>query len=293
MIKPLISIVIPTNHLDLDLINLKSWVTNSEIDILQLILVVDEMLQEFGREIELIENGEDFPRIVIVRGRFGNPGAARNAGINLATAEWIAFWDSDDMPDPPAILRMISEAQKTKADIAIGSFRVLGRSGLRTITTPLSRSKLALIRHLTFSPGLWRFCFKAQVLSGCRFPELRMGEDQIFLAQVVFSDKRVFLSPEVVYTYSENNPQSLTHDQSALSTLGTTIEILRKITAAGKTNALGPAFLLKIFASMSIRAHKFADLRDLIALGKYTPKIVFASITGFRLKKSEKWEVLL
>jgi glycosyltransferase involved in cell wall biosynthesis len=293
MIEPLISIVIPTNHLDLDLMSLRSWVTNSEIGRLQLILVVDEMLQEFGREVELIENGEDFPKILIVRGRFGNPGAARNAGINLATAEWIAFWDSDDLPDPPAILRMISEAQKTKADIAIGSFRVLGRTGLRTITIPLSRSKLALIRHLTFSPGLWRFCFKAQVLSGCRFPELRMGEDQIFLAQVVFSEKRVFLSPEVVYTYTENNPQSLTHDQSALSTLATTIEILRKITAAGKTNALGPAFLLKIFASMSIRTHKFADLRDLIALGKYTPKIVFASITGFRLKKSEKWEVLL
>ena len=293
MKKAKISIIIPTNHLDLDLLKLSSWTINLETIYFELILVVDEMYQDFSAELATIKMAEHSTKFQIMRGRFGNPGAARNAGINIATSEWVAFWDSDDLPDPSAIIRMLTRAQEENADIAIGSFRILGKSGIKTIATPKSNSKSVLLRHLTSNPGLWRICFKLEIVKGRFFPEIRMGEDQIFLAQLPFAESRIYLSSEVVYTYTENNPNSLTHDKSALSTLDTTVERLRKLTISNATNALGPRFLIKISASMIIGLLRFAELNKSIIVGAKLPRIIIAIITGLRLKKNENWEVHL
>lgn len=293
MKKTMISIVIPTNHLDLDLNKLSSWIVNSETIHFELILVVDEMYQDFSAELATIKTTVCLTKIQVIRGQFGNPGAARNAGIGVATSEWIAFWDSDDFPDPPAVIRMLTRAQEEKADVAIGSFRILGKSGVRTIATPKSNNELALVRHLTLNPGLWRICFKLEVIKGHYFPEIRMGEDQIFIAQIPFAESRIYLSSELVYTYTENNPSSLTHDKSALSTLDTAVERLRKLTISDETNALGPRFLIKISTSMIIRLLRFAELNKWIIVGAKLPRIIIAIITGLRLKKNENWEVLL
>jgi CDP-glycerol glycerophosphotransferase len=293
MKKTLISIVIPTNHLDLDLNKLSSWIVNPETINFELILVVDEMYQDFSAELATIKTTEHLTKIQVIRGQYGNPGTARNAGIGVATSEWIAFWDSDDFPDPPAVIRMLTRAQEKEADVAIGSFRILGKSGVRTIATPKSNSELALLRHLTLNPGLWRICFKLEVIKGHHFPEIRMGEDQIFLAQIPFAESRIFLSSELIYTYTENNLSSLTHDKSALSTLDTTVERLRKLTISDETNSLGPRFLIKISTSMIIGLLRFADLNKWINVGVKLPRIIIAIITGLRLKKNENWEVFL
>ena len=59
---------------------------------------------------------------VITLSENGGPSAARNAGLDASTGDWIVVLDADDTMHPARVRRMIDAAQAAKADIVLGSF---------------------------------------------------------------------------------------------------------------------------------------------------------------------------
>lgn len=246
-----ISVVIPCNHLDLDQERILAWASSLDPENWEIILVVDEMNEDFSEEVSRLEKLEIRPRLKILRGKYGNPGDARNEGLAVVTGRWTTFWDSDDAPNPLATFQMILEAESHKANVAIGSFMLKTDSESSKIQRPSGKHGFCLNSHIVKNPGIWRFCFRTELLSRIKFPSLRMGEDQVFLSQINFSESRVLTSDQVVYGYFSKNPSSLTNNREAVSEIGLPALILSRLVRIRSTNSLGILLLVKMLITVT------------------------------------------
>jgi glycosyltransferase involved in cell wall biosynthesis len=156
--------------------------------------------------------------IIVHQGHFGSPGAARNFGKNLATGDWISFIDSDDKIDFANFFQMVSDGNSCGADLSIGNYEVVYDYGIiKKSSEVIDHGNV--FRIIARNPGIWRMSFKCSVAKQIDFPNLRMAEDQIFLARFRFWDRKVSISNLEVYTYRKNVPGQLTRNQEAISDL--------------------------------------------------------------------------
>ena len=116
MCEDLVTIVIPAYNAELFLRENIESIINQSYKNLEIIYICDgctdhtfEILQEYA---------ERDSRITIVN-KQENHGAAicRNMGMDIASGEWITFWDSDDLFHKNAIESMLKTALKEHADI--------------------------------------------------------------------------------------------------------------------------------------------------------------------------------
>lgn len=278
----IISIVIPSNHLDLDLDVIVGWISKLDPEKWEIVLVVDELHKDFSEQISLWRSLELVTRNKVIRGKFGNPGDARNQGLAQATGRWVVFWDSDDIPNAMATLRMIQEADRAGANVAIGAFRIAANGKELGPSSPPDRSGLGLLMYLVKNPGIWRFCFLRENIQSLNFPSLRMGEDQIFLAMMNLSGSRILLSSEVVYVYQASNVNSLTNDNEAVSELEQAIVLLANEVRLGKTNKLGVYFLARMLLTfiISVRRRKiFTSYKTGLILVMHTLGAIIKSVS--------------
>lgn len=139
----------------------------------------------------------------------GGVSAARNAGIQAATAPWIAFCDFDDMYSSALSMKVALEAlRKAEKD----GILYLWNRFLEEASGEDGR--YSVYKHdwdATFIHG--RFIWRQFLLdNGLRFNDrLTFGEDQDFntLAQIIAGEERVGELKEPIYLWCEN-PASVT-----------------------------------------------------------------------------------
>lgn len=217
--RPILSIVCPIHKMSGKLAYLKAWVTEATAnDEIQVILVHDE--GDAGTRYEL----EDFlmsldRKPVLLTGKFGSPGAARNQALDLIEGKWTIFWDSDDVPNLEATLRLIQESTE-KELVLVGQYQEnMYVQNYLTNTKPMTNNFFALSTNF----GMWRVLFNSQLLKYLRFPNLSMAEDLSFAANLNINPKQIRYGKEVIYYYSVGFPDQLTstkkfaqHNQEAL-----------------------------------------------------------------------------
>ncbi len=154
---------------------------------------------------------KDYPfQIWTVLIEHGGVSAARNAGIRVATAPWIAFCDFDDMYSSSLSLKVALEGlRKAEKD----GILYIWNSFLEEVGSP-EAGKYAVYKHdwdATFIHG--RFYWRQFILdNNLRFNEaLTFGEDQDFntLCQIIAGNERVGELKEPIYLWCENG-QSVT-----------------------------------------------------------------------------------
>ena len=143
-------------------------------------------------------------------------------GLSQAKGKWITFWDCDDIPNPEKFLEMVYQAQGKGADVALGAFSVRTGSNLRVYQNKYG-DRQEILHSIAFNPGLWRFAFKTELAKIAKFPELNMAEDQLYLAKVLQSSKKISVSSEIVYEYWIYPSGQLTKNRNALHTLSTAL----------------------------------------------------------------------
>ena len=214
-----LSAIVPVSRMSGFGSEISKWVLEAATLGIQIILVHDLSHESSGDFLQ--ELARNYPqRISYCEGVFGNPGAARNRGIQEAQGTWICFWDADDRPFPSQYLEMIMRADHENMSFAIGQYQEID-----FITKDLTLKSLGSIRNpitwyrLATNLGIWRFAFKSDAVNALSFPPCEMGEDQVFILTCNITKDRTLLFEKCVYRYTRNFPRQLTQKNDRFESL--------------------------------------------------------------------------
>jgi glycosyltransferase involved in cell wall biosynthesis len=214
-----ISVVVPIGDLKLYKKNVLNLVVAAKSINAETILVFDGASQnEIDQIKESIEI--DHKDVILVSVSCNNPGGSRNAGKALATGDWITFWDCDDVPNALEIQSIIKEADDLEQDVVVGRFEAVYLDGdSNEIYRKESKQLLKSDWEFTVGlmPGIWRFGFRSSIAKCIDFPELRMGEDQVFIARLLSRKADVFLSNRIAYNYLIGRDSQLTSNLNVIN----------------------------------------------------------------------------
>lgn len=116
--------------------------------------------------------------------------AARNAALEVATGEWICFVDADDVVNE-RLLETYAYAIREHADaelVTVGHVRFA--DGMRPTWSDNAAQWRSFDCRETvpadiYFLSLWACAFRADILRGLQFGNLTIGEDRVFVSQVV------------------------------------------------------------------------------------------------------------
>ncbi|GAA2015605.1 glycosyltransferase family 2 protein [Brevibacterium samyangense] len=209
----LVSVVIPTYNVEPWIDECLQSVLDQDYPALEIIVVDDRSTD--GTWERLQEYVARDSRIRAVR----NPGVggaqARNAGVELAAGEYLAFADGDDVIALHAYRRLVDRLEAHDADVAIGSFQKIWATGTWRAdgygleaevpaTTLLHHPRI--IRNRTCWNKLVRREFWDR--HGFRFPTAPRANDIVPVTRMLDAAERITILPDVVYHYRARPGQS-------------------------------------------------------------------------------------
>jgi glycosyltransferase involved in cell wall biosynthesis len=204
-----LTVVIPIGHLDHDTENILRIVVEASTFGIKLILVLDKQTENSQKQFSGKIEQYGLSNFEIVSGSWGNPGGARNFGITLCQSKWIAFWDSDDIPNLSGIVQLMDEMHNSKCDLGIGIFSQY-RKGRPYSEITHEEQDLSLDHKILANPGLWRFVFKREFIYGISFPESTCSEDILFLQRTLSREPKIYTSNHHIYTYVQGGLNQIT-----------------------------------------------------------------------------------
>jgi len=233
MQQGLISVIIPVYKAEAYLKECVRTIQKQTYANLEIILVNDGSPDRSGDICDEIA-GED-KRVKVIHKSNSGAASARNAGLDSAKGEFIAFVDSDDTIEENMYECLYDRITETTADICICGFKVLYENYTRVRKTPHERvmSSIQLFEafledyksYAFLITGPWNKLIRREILldqgnEGCisvRFPEcLRNAEDMWFIVDCICAaGNGVAFIDFTPYLYSlVNNPLSLSSEDS-------------------------------------------------------------------------------
>lgn len=207
----MLTAVVPITQMAGKLQNLQTWLPSAHSLDLFIIMVHDHRDEITQAELEMLVLSLNNPKINLVSGKYGSPGAARNAGLMLCKSDLVCFWDSDDLPNLENVVEH-SKKIPPETDILIGqyiNFKKLNKSIAKKNSYDQSLQDIAV------SLGIWRMVFRRKFLDNISFNNLKMGEDQVFFIQCLSKSPHVSFVNAIFYKYCINSPGQLTQNNLA------------------------------------------------------------------------------
>ncbi len=200
----LISIIVPVYKTESYLAKCLNSIINQTYKNLEIILIDDGSPDHCGKICDEFSTRD--PRIKVIHQPNEGISAARNAGLKIASGEYIGFVDSDDWIDDDMFEILFNGISKYDAQIAICGYYYAGGNKHKEVKekdTTLYNRKDALRNLLhdeTFTSHVWNKLFKKELFEGIYFPYGRCFED-IAIAYKLFekAEKIVFLNSSKYY----------------------------------------------------------------------------------------------
>ena len=231
--SPLLSVIVPVAMGREPYDKFFSWLPLVAQQNLEVVVILDEFSKQVSPGFLAKIDAYKSPSLLVLRGQFGSPGLARNHGLDKVSGKWIAFWDSDDLPNLSAFIEMTEQAETKNCDVAVGSFAWTNEANPENDEIFLNPKTLdELIDSVGRTPGIWRFAIRRNLLRE-KFSSLQMAEDQGFILSNQYLNHKILISPEIVYQYftgDEGHQTSIASNfQDLESALQTTFEYFSNV----------------------------------------------------------------
>lgn len=148
-------------------------------------------------------------RIKVLHKTNGGLSSARNAGIDVASGDYIGFVDSDDFVSPDMYKLLVERLENSGCEIANVMYVRADEEGNTTPSkvphnTDKEISALQFTRELMLHTGDVSVCtklFRAEIFNDLRFPEGKLNEDLLFMLDVFCKVNKVAYVAHIGYYY--------------------------------------------------------------------------------------------
>ncbi|MBP3684228.1 MAG: glycosyltransferase [Oscillospiraceae bacterium] len=211
---PLLSIIVPVYKVEAYLDKCLASLTAQTYGNLEILLVEDGSPDGSGAICDAWAERDS--RIKVIHQENQGGGAARNAALEIARGELLAFVDSDDYVHPELYTHLYSLLQQG-ADIAecgyVDTFdneAVLGGGSREPVFYSRQEAMALHIRDEHFRQIIWNKLYRRPVAEGIRFPVGTKIDDEYFTWQLLAKAERLVCSEFVGYAYRQQ-PDSIMH----------------------------------------------------------------------------------
>lgn len=208
-----ISVIMPVYNVSNFLQNAINSIKEQTLEDIEVICVNDGSTDN---SLEILnEIRKDFENLIIINQENAGPGIARNTGIENAEGEYIAFLDADDIfLDENALEKMYTIAKENDADLVCGNLKWINQDYsldkyydfVNTKYAYSFKEEVLTTKEYGTPFAFYKNIFKKELLDShnIRFPNMRAGEDPIFLANVLISTDKCYMVPVDLYGYNHS-----------------------------------------------------------------------------------------
>ena len=225
--KPLVSIILPVYNTEDYLKESLDALVNQTLENIQIICIDDastdnclEILEQYAKNdnrFTILKNSES-----------QGPSICRNMGLELATGEYITFYDSDDKIDLDAYEKLYDFSKKHNQDVVVYNairFNDEGRESpsiLHSKSMPdkvIIKTNIFEYTDLVYDTTSWNKFIKAEFFKkhNFRLAENRVYQDILFSMQVFCATDSIGLYPDVKYHWRRRSGEIKSITQTAFN----------------------------------------------------------------------------
>ena len=204
-----ISVIVPIYNVEKYLNSCLKSICNQVYSNLEIILIDDGSTDDSSKICDLWKKKDC--RIKVIHKENGGLSSARNAGIDIATGNYISFIDSDDVIHPNFYNELLKACINTNSDVAVCNFiKVKDFSGL-----PLKDTNK--VKYDVFE-GVYKYqqlinernvvttiacdkLYKKCIFNNLRFPIGKIHEDEFIIHHILGKTKRIVYINKNYYYY--------------------------------------------------------------------------------------------
>lgn len=275
-----VSVVVPVYNVEKYLAKCLQSLIGQTLKDIEIVVVNDGSAD--GSQKIADEFKERYPEIIkCVVKENGGVGSARNAGLERASGEYIAFIDSDDYVKADMLERLYDSAKKHDSDVAIGGNIYVDENGDVLREEIFSYGKECFNADetrdvLLSSIGVCNKIYRADFLRkiGAKFRVQKWYEDFDFIIKVLLSAQRISVVEDAFYYYLQRqgsimNNSNLIRNLEILEALSETLKFCKERNLLEKYyDEIEFLALLHAYSAASVRIiNADADKKDkLLAL---------------------------
>lgn len=212
-----ITVVVPIYNTANYLTRCVNSITNQTYRNLEIILIDDGSTDESLQMCNLL--AENDKRIKVVHQENQGLAETRNRGIELATGEYICFFDSDDYVDNSMLETLLKTIKQANADVCESSFYIHMKNGdIKDVSceqkgVKFVSGKLNLVNSYSDATILipaWDKLYKLSSIKDIKFDKNCFKEDSDYIFKLCMAEKTFALVPIPFYHYVKRKSVSLT-----------------------------------------------------------------------------------
>lgn len=220
---PRVSVIVPVYNVEAYLTECVESILNQSLKDLELILIDDGSPDSCGKICD--EYSAKDSRVRVIHQENHGVSYARNAGLNIATGDYIGFVDPDDYIAPDMFETMLSAAEENDCNIAICGFTNCRENGelIDKSSVPagvFSKEKLILSIYgmpNRFHGSMCNKIFSRNILDGLLFDEtVAIGEDWLLLYDCYLKTEKAVAVDGCFYNVRNRNNSATRKPKASL-----------------------------------------------------------------------------
>ena len=211
MTSPLITVIIPVYNVKQYLRRCLDSVIEQTYKNLEIIIVNDGSTDTSEKICAAYKSKDE--RIILINKDNGGLSDARNAGLNIASGDYIFFIDSDDYVSCDIVRILCRDAKENNADIAVASFQNFNETTPKKLDGCNGKTKVldtkealeSMLYQKDCTNSAWGKLYKRKLFNNIRYPKGKTCEDIPVTYRLFARAKKITMNSSKLYYYYQRS----------------------------------------------------------------------------------------